>query len=32
MPFGVDEKGMILSISTDGKIKPLDNDTRLTDN
>ena len=32
MPFGVDEKGMILAISTEGEIKPLDNDTQLKDN
>jgi hypothetical protein len=32
MPFGVDEKGMILAISTEGEIKSLDNDTQLKDN
>ena len=32
MPFGVDEKGMILTIDQEGNTRPLDNDTRLNHN
>ena len=32
MPFGIDEKGMILTIDSEANIKPLDNDNRLTHN